>query len=83
MSRFYFGRLNAVNANDVIAERSLYHRTDFARSQREHHRLELWNEPAAPTIPTEIASELLGAGVHRLALGDLLEVSALSDFGEQ
>ena len=50
---------------------------------REHHPLEFRDESAAATVPAEVAAQLLRAGIHRLALGDLLEVAALLELDEQ
>ena len=80
--RFHFRGLHTIDLDDVISESCLDYRAKLSRTQREHHRFELRDETAAATAPAEVAAELLGAWIHRLALGDLLEVAALSDFDE-
>ena len=83
MPRFDLGRLNAIDLDDVIAERRFDYRANISRTKGEHHLFELGNESAATPVPAEVSAELLGAGIHRLALGDLLEVAALPDLDEK
>src|SRR5688572_11186213 len=82
VSRFHFARLDAIHAYDVISERGLDHGTRLPRREREHPALERWDHRAA-TVPAEITTELLGRRVHRFALGDLLEVTALSNLDQE
>src|SRR5207247_966733 len=65
--RFHLTGIDAINANDVIPERTLEHGAQLTRRQRPDPPLEL-RDVLTAARPTEIAACLLGRRIHRLAL---------------
>src|SRR5689334_16037184 len=81
VSRFHLAGSHTVDADDVIAERTLEHRAQLAWRKRPHPSFELGDVLSTPR-PAKITASFLRAGIHGLALREEREVATALDLGE-